>query len=84
MHIYLEYGIIAIVTAIASYIAYKVIYNDDKQKETKQDHTKILVIIIISSIIGVIGHLIIKKTNIDEMYCRKVCYGNKCMLVCKI
>ena len=29
-------------------------------------------------------HYIIKDNNIDNLYCKKVCYNNECFMVCPI
>jgi len=40
--------------------------------------------IIMSFIFGALIHYIIKQSHLTELYCRKVCYDNKCFMVCEI
>jgi hypothetical protein len=98
MSIILECLIAGIMSAICCIISYKIIYKThNKTSSTKvfgnlQNANNNLSIeqpeirnnIIMCFVIGSFIHYIIKSNNITDMYCKKVCYDDKCFLVCKI
>ena len=75
-------GLLAIVCSI--------IYNNidsDKQSSKNKKSSKnnqYYFNIIISFIIGFLIHYLYTKNNINEMYCKKVCYGDECFMVCSL
>lgn len=78
MHILVECSIIGIISAISGMISYKIIYNNTKERPP------IFNKILLSFVIGFMIHYIIKKSNLTNMYCKKVCYDDKCFMVCPI
>lgn len=78
MNIYLECLIIGLISAICCIISYNIIYRDDKKK-LKYNKSNI----ILCFIIGFLIHYIIRKNKLTELYCKKVCYGDKCFMSCK-
>lgn len=80
MHILVECSIIGIISAISSMISYKIIYNNTKEKERPPIFNKI----ILSFIIGFVIHYIVKKSDLTNIYCKKICYNDECFMVCPI
>ena len=78
MNIYLECLIIGLISAICCIISYNIIYRDDKKKLTYNKAN-----IILCFIVGFLIHFIIRKNKLTELYCKKVCYGDKCFMSCK-
>lgn len=78
MHILIECSIIGVISAISSMISYKIIYNNTKK------HPHIFNKIILGFIIGFVIHYIVKKSDLTNMYCKKICYDDKCFMVCPI
>ena len=74
---------IGIISVICCIFSYKIIYTDKELERHKKINKNIYMnSIIISFIFGVIVHYIIKSNNLDNIYCKKICYNDKCFLVC--
>lgn len=92
MYIYIECLIMGIITCIACMISCKLIYYDNKLMNDfsfknlliNKKYKKVRIIMITSFFIGALVHYLIRKMNLTDMYCKKVCYGNKCYMVCPI
>ena len=80
MNIYLECLLIGLISTICCHLSYHLI-NDKNKKINKSLYTNN---IILCFIIGALLHYLIKKNNICDMYCRKVCYNDECFMVCPI
>jgi len=77
-------GLIAVVCCI---IYNNTIYNKPYTKDTILFYVKekqYICNIIASFMIGFLIHYLYKKNNISEMYCKKVCYGDECFMVCQL
>ena len=96
MRLYIECSIIGLVSAICCLISYQIIYYN---KINKSRQTKIIDLrlynkflndrtirnnIIMSFIMGALLHYLISKSDLNNMYCKKVCYDDKCFIVCPV
>jgi magnesium-transporting ATPase (P-type) len=97
--IIIECLIIGIITSICCLISYKIIYyshNKDVNGINNyhltniNDYIMFLKIresrnnILMSFVFGALVHYIIKQSHLTELYCKKVCYDDKCFIVCNI
>jgi len=81
--IIIECLIIGLISAICCIISYNVI-NPDEKKTNYFKNPKTRNNIIMCFFMGMIVHYIIKESGITNFYCKKVCYGDKCFMVCPI
>lgn len=81
INIIIECILIGILSALCCLISYNIIYKTNNKK--KYIIPKIN-IIIMCFILGASIHYLIKKNNITDLYCKKVCYGDECFMVCPI
>jgi len=89
MHIELECMIVGLISALCCIISYKIIYSSHLVNEKQSllsllNTTTVINNIFVCFILGALIHYFIKKSNITEMYCKKVCYDDKCFMVCPI
>jgi hypothetical protein len=96
MRLYIECIMVGIVSAICCVISYQIIYYNklNSNRQTKLINIKlyrkfikdqtIRNNIIGSFCIGALIHYLISKSNLTNMYCKKVCYDDKCFMVCPI
>jgi len=95
--IIIECLIIGVISAICCLISHKIIYiqydNDDYSNYNLLDINEYMIFIKLSEsrnniiacfFLGALVHYIIKQGHLTEMYCRKVCYDDKCFMVCDI
>lgn len=95
----LECLIVGLISSICCLISYKLIYysyNKDKNDINNYhltDFTDYIMFIkmresrnniIMCFILGALVHYIVKQSHLTELYCSKVCYDDKCFMVCKI
>jgi hypothetical protein len=92
----IECLIIGLISALCCMISYKIIYGSTISKSKTKSKTKSKNIffflkyqnlrnnIIFCFLLGAIIHYIIKKNDLTNMYCKKVCYDNQCFMVCPI
>jgi hypothetical protein len=82
MYLIIECLIMGLAAVIACIISYNIINNDigNSSKTRSCLSSKIIV----SFCCGFIIHLIIKKSHLTDMYCKKICYNNECYMVCPI
>lgn len=73
--------IIGIISVLCCIISMQIIQRKNKKKNNSKN---IINYMIISFIIGVFIHYIIKKIDLPNMYCKKVCYDDQCYYVCPI
>ena len=76
MDILFECLFIGLVCSLCCHLTYNILEKKKKDKYKKN--------IIICFLFGCVLHYLIKDNNLTEMYCRKICYGNRCITVCKI
>ena len=74
MNILIECLLIGLITVICCDLVYKIL-DKKKTKIYKQN-------LLFSFILGFLLHYLIKDNNLTEIYCKKVCYGDKCITVC--
>jgi hypothetical protein len=83
----IEYLIIGLVSSICCILSHSVIYSNHKKNYSYVDYLKYSKTrnnIIMCFFVGVLIHYIIKTSDITSMYCKKVCYDDKCFIVCPI
>ena len=74
----MECILMGIVSVICYIISYKIIYNKKlniRNKEVKNN-------IMLCFVMGILIHYIIKKTNLTDLYCKKICYDGECFMIC--
>jgi hypothetical protein len=84
INIIIECILIGILSALSCIISYNIIYkthNKDKKKKYIIPNKNI---IMMCFILGATIHYLIKKNNITDLYCKKICYGDECFMVCPI
>lgn len=90
MHIELECLIIGLISSLCCIISYKIIYGTTKSKYSEKNmfhylnYSKLRNCIILCFIMGAMLHYFIRKINLMDMYCKKVCYDNECYMICPI
>lgn len=97
--IILECLIVGLISSICCLISYKIIYysynkdeNDINNYHLTDINDYVMFIkmresrnnIIMCFILGALVHYIVKQSHLTELYCRKVCYDDKCFMVCNI
>jgi len=82
MDLRIECILIGLITVVCYIICYNITLDNKsiKDKKNKQYYFNI----IMSFIIGYFIHYLYKKNNINEMYCKKICYGDECFMVCQL
>ena len=79
MHLYLQSFIIGLISALAChFIQIKLLHIK------KKHNTAYKMNILISFICGALIHHIVIKSNLESLYCRKICYDDKCIIVCNM
>jgi hypothetical protein len=87
MRIEIECSIIGLISALCCMISYKIVYGSTKSKYSKKNifhYSKLRNNIIMCFLMGASIHYIIRKNNLTNMYCKKVCYDDQCFMVCPI
>jgi hypothetical protein len=84
-----ECFIIGIVSVICCILSHNIIHskkNNFKSKYFKKclNDKNFQHNIILCFLLGALVHFLIKQSNLTNMYCRKICYDDKCWLVCDI
>ena len=70
--------------AVVCYIIYNYITKDKKSNDKESKNKQYYFDIYMSFIIGFLIHYLYTKNSINEMYCKKVCYGDECFMVCQL
>lgn len=84
MHIIIECLIVGLISSICYILSYNLIYNLNDSTSSNYKYKSIKNKIIICFILCTIMHYIIKINNISDIYCKKLCYDDKCFMVCSI
>jgi len=78
----LECLIIGLISIICCHFLYHYIYTKQKNKKTNNKYYKHY--LLLSFLFGYLLHYIMKNNNIEDIYCKKVCYGDECFLICPV
>jgi hypothetical protein len=73
MEILIECFLIGLISIICCQITYFIAKKN--KKYYKQD-------LILCFLFGFLLHYLIRSNNITDLYCKKVCYGDKCIMIC--
>ncbi len=90
MRVEIECLLIGLISAICCMISYKIVYGSIKSKYSNKNNYFYLNYphlrnnVIFSFFIGALVHYIVKKSNLTDSYCKKVCYDDQCFMVCPI
>jgi hypothetical protein len=71
--------IIGLICMICCHYLFVILNNKNSKKKNYYRQCLILCFLF-----GCLLHYIIKENNIDDLYCRKVCYNDECFMVCPI
>jgi hypothetical protein len=87
----IECLIVGIISVIFCILSYKIIYAKDCKTLSKslfnineKKYPNLKKNMVICFFLGATTHFIIKQSNLTKTYCKKVCYDDKCWLVCDI
>jgi len=89
MRVEIECLLIGLISALCCMVSYKIVYGSIKSKKSDKNNfylnnQNLRNNIIFSFLIGAFVHYIVKKSNLTDMYCKKVCYDDQCFMVCPI
>lgn len=91
MNIHLECILMGLFSASICVISYITLFNDNENGNKKYktvydlfNDNEMRYNMVIYFIFGYIIHYLIKKNNLTDMYCTKVCYDDKCFMVCPV
>ena len=90
--------VVGLISSICCLLSYKIIYYsynkigdiNDYHLDDIKDYIRFLKMresrnnILMCFILGALVHYIVKQSHLTEMYCRKVCYDDKCFMVCNL
>lgn len=80
--------IIGIISVICCILSHSIIYSKQyfKLKYLKKcfNDKNLQYNIILCFFLGALVHFLVKQSNLTNMYCKKICYDDKCWLVCDI
>ena len=80
MNILNECLIIGLICVICCHYLYQILA--DKNNKTKKKSYKQS--LILCFVFGCLLHYMIKDNNIEDLYCKKICYNNECFMVCPL
>ena len=69
--------IIGLICMFCCHYLYQILNKKNKNKKNYYRQSLILCFIF-----GYLLHYMIKENNIENLYCKKVCYGDECFMVC--
>ena len=64
-------------------VKYNSIDNNDILDNTIKKYKKTYIIQIALFLTGMLIHLLLEYIGLEKWYCQKVCYNNKCKIVCQ-